>query len=555
MMNLAFGSPIGAPVRTVLAAVGLLATLLAASVAVVPANAFAAQPLSATGAQRIGQIRQLLATIVEHPEWAKGQIDDRTKAESEIRNAQQALRSASRLYQTLGIWDQKTPEAREIAQALQAKTDYVNAVIAAANAGAGSAGAEGRAGAASGGGSAGGAAAGDGAAGGGALSSAVTYFLKNMHANFDGVEPDHAFCAGTFLVQQDRDAGQFGSGIDRGMSFAQMAAARLSDDDRQHPEVAAKLKKLEGLVACKAAIAARRKVIAGEQAALKDRYFAFMRDAQPYGETARRLIVFAAEPENPDLTTPNADELHKWRQDLDAIHALCTGKYPDMHNDARYGLSADRDPEQWCKLGANREGIVRRLAMNHVRRAVQMQTDWMKALVKDFEKREGYLITAGEVSSLALETPEVLKARFKDENAALLKEAGIGEAPELWADFDAARTALWAKIDESAPKWKRPASQGAGPGAANARTAFAKVEGGAKVLTAYITRSEWQIIKNGFGVPLRRTQPGYVVYKTKRDPKWCRGRSWTYKEQFDGRGYQKSNEVSEFGYIRFESCK
>jgi hypothetical protein len=376
-----------------------------------------------------------------------------------------------------------------------------------------------------------------------------------MGANFRGVEPTDPLCKGTFGADQERAAGDLESAIDRGLGFAQMSAGRLDASDRQHPQVKAQLARLDGLVACKGVIAKRRAELAKEYAGVSARHHAFLQEAHPHRAAVERLLVFVDEPDNRTMYTPNAPELRAWREALGAVHSLCTGKYAGVRNDPKWGHEPISNPEVWCKLAAMREQVVRNLAMNHLRVQAAQSSKQFRELVEAFDQREGYLAVQGTMTELALFEPAKFKAQLRERAADLLREAGVGEPPELWADFDAARSALWAKIEAKAPTWKRPRQAGAGQPAAVARAAFTKLAPGTSVKAAYVTRGEWQIIKNAFGVPLRRTKPGYVVYKTRADGKWCRGRSWTYKEQYAGRGYQPSKEVSEFGFIRFEACQ
>ena len=389
------------------------------------------------------------------------------------------------------------------------------------------------------------------------LSPAAQHFLKNMDANFRGVEPDNAFCKGDFEPAQDRDAGQFGQRIERSLGFAKMAAQRLSPADRQEPTVAAALTKLDGLVACKDAIAARRKAVAGAAADTKAAYFAFKKDVTRYYQTYSRLISFANDLEGNTLSTPQAADIQKWRADLEAVAALCTGPHAGVRNDPRYGRADDANPEKICLLAERREAVMQKLASNEVRRFVQGVTRAFEESVAQFEARDGYLHIDAGLAAKGFYEPDTLKREVAARFAELLAAAHVDAEAGLWADFDKARDALVAKADAAAASWKRPAKNGSSRGAGVAKKAFTR--GGNAVKAAYITRGEWQIIKNALGIPLRRTQPGYVVYKAKAnkgplDGKWCRGRSFTYKEQWDGRRYQPSEEVSELGYVRFEKC-
>ncbi len=75
----------------------------------------------------------------------------------------------------------------------------------------------------------------------------------------------------------------------------------------------------------------------------------------------------------------------------------------------------------------------------------------------------------------------------------------------------------------------------------------------AHVYATYLSRASWKIHRNSLGVILRRTLPGYVLFKLPADP-FCQLRSYTLTESYAGGGtYQKAAGVR-FGYIRFQAC-
>lgn len=387
-----------------------------------------------------------------------------------------------------------------------------------------------------------------------APSSAGTHFVKNMDANFRNVDPNNPLCKGTFGVSDMSDAEALHEAIGRSYNFANMAAGRVPTSDHSHPEVAAAFKKLEGLRVCHGAVGQRLRTLQAEAAQQEGRYDAFMRAGQAYAQTVERLLMFADDLQNNQMYTPQPDELTKWRDDLRAIHGLCTGEFKGVTNPPRGPLGPERDALKWCKLGANADAIGQRLAINYVRSLAKLALDAMNDILRDFEARDGYLALQGTLVEQAFFAPAAFKAEMDKRAGPVLQAAGVGSAGDTWAEFDRLHKAVWDKIDAAAPNWKPPASAGAGPAAAAAKATLGK-EKGVKVLSAWLTRADWQLHRNAAGVVLRRSQPGYVVYKTPADKQWCRGRSWAYIEQASGRGFQKSREVSELGFIRFEACR
>lgn len=76
----------------------------------------------------------------------------------------------------------------------------------------------------------------------------------------------------------------------------------------------------------------------------------------------------------------------------------------------------------------------------------------------------------------------------------------------------------------------------------------------AQIHDAWYSRGSWKIHKNNIGVILRRTLPGYVMFKLPADP-YCQVRSFTLTEQYTGTAtFQKAKGVR-FGYVRFQDCE
>ncbi len=174
----------------------------------------------------------------------------------------------------------------------------------------------------------------------------------------------------------------------------------------------------------------------------------------------------------------------------------------------------------------------------------------------EFEQFKGYIRIESVMGLMALNHPAQYKKELNERNAELFRIADLGQPAELWNAFDAAHAAFWEKIEKLAPTWKRPPRKGGGAGAAAGKKTFKTLNKGNKVKAAYLTRAEWRIHKNPLGIPIRRTRPGYVVYKEKKNKrKWCTGRTFTYAEEYVGRRYKKARTVKEFGYIRYEKCK
>jgi hypothetical protein len=381
------------------------------------------------------------------------------------------------------------------------------------------------------------------------------HFIKNMKANFKDTDPADALCKGEFSAADKRKAQNLHMGIDMGLGFAEMNAKRVKGADREHPAVVVYLKKLEDLKACHKTVAARLKWLKTAGKEIKKRFFDFQGDTTDYTRTIKSLVYFAEDINDKVRKTRHPEQLEKWKADLEAIHALCTGKYKGIHNSAITGRSNERNPEMWCKTAALRQEILKRLVQNQVASTVAGTTERFVKAAAEFEQYEGYIRMDSVMEVKALNTLELFKNEVNAQHAALFAVVGMTPDPKVWTDFDAAHAALWAKVEKFAPTWKRPAKKGGGPGAKAAKKRFKAAQKGNKVKAAYITRAAWQIIKNSLGIPIRRTKPGYVVYKEATDKKWCKGRSFTYAEEWVKGKFKRSKEIKELGFIRYEKCK
>lgn len=382
------------------------------------------------------------------------------------------------------------------------------------------------------------------------------HFIKNMKANFSEFGPDHELCKGEFGPGDKRKAQMVHMTIDANLGFAQGNAKRVKGADREHPAVVYYLKRLDGFVACHKAVAARLKWLKTAGKEIKKRFFDFQGDTTDYTRTIKSLVYFAVEINDSVRKTRHPEQLQKWKDDLEAIHALCIGKYKGIQNDSRYGTSNERNPEMWCKTAALRDKIIKRLVVNQITAGISGTTERFTKAAAEFEQYEGYIRIDSVIEVQALNEPEAYKKAINTQNAGLLSIAGMEQDATVWKDFDAAHAALWAKIDKLAPTWKRPPKKGGGPGAAAAKKRIKAMGKGTKAKAAYMTRGSWQLIKNPLGIVIRRTKPGYMVYKDKAPAtKWCKARTFTYAEERVGGRYKKSNEIKELGFIRYEKCK
>ncbi len=384
----------------------------------------------------------------------------------------------------------------------------------------------------------------------GGLSRQSKNFIKNFDANFGRLKDDPEICGGQYPMAKKRAATDYRMSLTASLGFTKRAARSVPANERGVPAVKQRLERLNRLIACDQAIAKRDKVLKKGMAEIKARYWAFMKETTPYSRDMRTLIPMTGGDTVRFVTT--AAEVTQKSNTLKAVHALCTGKYKGIQNDPRYGHSDERNPEKWCAAAAKRTFIIESL----VRNAATSQTKTIVRIITkatdELEQVEGYIRISGVGEQALYDLPAVKKI-YDGRLVPLFQAAGMTKPADLYASLDAAVAALWAKVVKLGPTWKSPKKDGGGPAAGIARKQLRKVKTAGKVLKSYTTRGSFKIIKNAFGIPLRRTKPGYVQYKSKVKRGWCVSRGFTYTETFDGRRYVKPAGVP-FGYHRYMKC-
>lgn len=541
-------------------ALGCLAVTL---LAVAPAQA---KPISGPGAKRLAQISGLLGQVRINPAWAGGQIPDADfrKAAGHTRQVLQNVNMAVKLWNSLGYWDKKSDEARVVVAELKKKSTYQKTLarsLNAMNAKRRAARAAGGGGSAAGGGSAGGGggAAGNGAANGprpaapGDISSKSKYFIRNFDANFSRLRTNPKFCAGQYGAAQRRAAQNLQMGIQRSLGFAMSAARKVPEADKGVPAVGQRLARLAYLQKCEKAIALRDKQLKAGASVTKARYFAFFKDGSPYSRTMRYVIPML---ESPKLRyTPDGNQLKKWMDEMAAVHKLCTTKYIGVENDSRYGHSADRNPEKWCEAAKKRAWITNHLVGNFVAKQTKMLVDMFIKDTGNLASHNGYSRLDSQIQIQAKYDLKAVKKELDSRFAPLFSTAGLTPPANIYKPLEDAVAGFWTEVDKLAPRWTSPKKDGAGLAAKVARKQVKHIKLAGKVVKAYTTRRTWRINKNALGVPLSRSKPGYVMYKSKDRRKWCVSRVFTYSESYKGGGrYTRSNGVS-LGYVRYMSCR
>ncbi len=254
------------------------------------------------------------------------------------------------------------------------------------------------------------------------------------------------------------------------------------------------------------------------------------------------------------LSVGNVDEIETLLATARTVESTCRElSITDAIGQCPFAYEAQTDPRVWCAAAARGPEIVQAMAAAEARREVAAQ-GLRTPSVETFVQREGYLHVEGPTSFAAVFDPlntMTPGARARLERIMAAAGTSLDDADYLGAQ-EQRLVDLRQAVEQRASEWPLPRTAGRNYSSDLARNQVQRMHDDARVIDAYLSRNEWQIIKNVLGVPLRRTLPGYVIFKRPADP-FCQLRPFTLTEVFDGQGYQRAGSV-QIGYVRFQTC-
>lgn len=215
----------------------------------------------------------------------------------------------------------------------------------------------------------------------------------------------------------------------------------------------------------------------------------------------------------------------------------------------------DYDPVNWCNAANDAVDLIRAAAINSARQSISVVGSSTIQSIDEFTQRDGWLTLEGPVTfNDNLYFSHHGRENWMDNVNALMQSVGVDNAEDLlFAEQKGRLDTLRAEVERTALSWPLPANE-----ADNYSTAFAREQTrewhpDADVKTAFLSRATWKIHRNELGVILRRTLPGYVVFKLPDDP-FCQLRSYTLTEDYLGAGQYQQAAGVRFGYVRFQNC-
>ncbi|MDH3714315.1 MAG: hypothetical protein OET44_10760 [Gammaproteobacteria bacterium] len=213
------------------------------------------------------------------------------------------------------------------------------------------------------------------------------------------------------------------------------------------------------------------------------------------------------------------------------------------------------DPRFWCNAAARADQLIKAAALNSARQSIAVTGAATIQSPAQLRENDGWLTFEGPVTFkeklfFSAHGREAVMANV----SSLLNAAGIENAEsELWKEQRGRLDALRHEVESTAGSWKTPADKADNYSTALARGQVAEMHPQADVRTAFLSRASYKIHKNALGVPLRRTMPGYVLFRLPEDP-FCQLRSYTLTEQYSGGGLYQQAAGVRFGYVRFQAC-
>ncbi len=198
--------------------------------------------------------------------------------------------------------------------------------------------------------------------------------------------------------------------------------------------------------------------------------------------------------------------------------------------------------------------LIATMAINGAKSMVKSVGPSLVQTPQQFMTNEGFLTFEGPVSfNEQLTFSDEKFATQRQRTKELLSAAGVTDQSQVWSEQKARLDQLRQTVEKTASQWQNPANKGSDYSGKLASKQIKQMHEDANIQAVWLTRSTWKIHKNSLGVPLRRTKPGYILFKRDSE-KYCQLKSYTLTEQYSGGGkYQVASGVR-FGYVRFQTC-
>ncbi|WP_025900132.1 hypothetical protein [Sneathiella glossodoripedis] len=277
----------------------------------------------------------------------------------------------------------------------------------------------------------------------------------------------------------------------------------------------------------------------------------------PKNRNAMLNMMLQVEQGNIALTSP--EQIEETRLVAENVQSVCAGT--DMQaltaRKCYYtGSTFEQDPVKWCEAAEQGQTLVKAMAMNGAKRMVGSLGSSLIQSPKEFRDRNGFLTFEGPVTyqgSLTFSADKLSNQRETVEK--LLVASGEPDPEKVWDEQKVRLETLKAAVDETAEDWKLPPNVDSDYSSDLAAKLIERMhdDDDVEIIDAWLSRGSWKIHRNALGVILRRSRPGYVLFKLDDDP-YCQLKSYTQTEQYVGGGNYQKTDTIRFGYVRFQSC-
>ncbi len=304
-----------------------------------------------------------------------------------------------------------------------------------------------------------------------------------------------------------------------------------------------------------------------QQAAIKSKQKATAKAAKEvHNAECRRFAKAAIKPEYRELMTVLMQEYTGTKTGLHSVENVTklqkiAQTVTQACDQSDYALLTSQrcyysdDPKLWCSAARKSKSLIPAMALHGAKEMAYSAGSFNIATPEEFMKRDGYLEYVGAISfNERLTFSDKKFAAQKERIAKVLAAAGVSDTSQVWAEEKKKLDQLKAVVEKTASQWKNPHNAGTDYSTEVASKQIKKMHPDAKIHGAWLSRDSWKIRRNVFGVPLRRTKPGYIQFKLS-DEKYCQLRPYTVTEQnIGGSDYQKAKGVK-FGFVRFQVCQ
>jgi hypothetical protein len=283
----------------------------------------------------------------------------------------------------------------------------------------------------------------------------------------------------------------------------------------------------------------------------------FLLRAKPMAK-ARRRKRKSSWRKSPGNSTAVGGPFAKFKAGILEIKTACNGRFRAIKNHRHYSMGISSEFGTWCILVNKSDKLIRigiSAAVNSVLRFPLRQLD---DAVDSMLNKKGFITTR---SAQWILYPQKYRNELQQIIAGYGAVAGVTlDDTTVLATWDSAVVKAKQILNKSAKShkmkdvgYKHRYSKVKRMVKKNVRNNWKK---GIKFKKVRMYRKGWLIVKNRLtSIPLRRSRAGAVLYRV-RGEKWCRLRTFEYREPYLGAGrYARKGNFSYSESIRLQKCK